>query len=125
LSGHFPRRNNGEEDCEEGHEEGCEEALGFDAPMTGVRFTPVLFFQPAHARASGHHHRAGRRSPPAGRAREEPIMAKTVAKKAAVKKAAPKKAAVKKAAAKKAAPKKAAVKKAAAKRPAKKGCKAC
>jgi hypothetical protein len=43
LSSHIPRRNNGEEDCEEGDEEGCEEALSFDAPMTGVMSHPRFF----------------------------------------------------------------------------------
>ena len=43
LSSHIPRRNNGEEDCEEGDEEGREEALSFDAPMTGVIAPPFFF----------------------------------------------------------------------------------
>ena len=52
LSSHIPRRNNGEEDCEEGDEEGREEALSFDAPMTGVISPP--FFLYADAPGSTH-----------------------------------------------------------------------
>jgi hypothetical protein len=44
LSSHIPRRNNGEEDCEEGDEEGREEALSFDAPMTGVISPPFFLY---------------------------------------------------------------------------------
>jgi hypothetical protein len=43
LSSFSPRRTNGEEDCEEGDEEGREEALSFDAPMTGVIAPPFFF----------------------------------------------------------------------------------
>jgi hypothetical protein len=44
LSSYIPRRNNGEEDCEEGDEEGREEALSFDAPMTGVISPPFFLY---------------------------------------------------------------------------------
>ena len=53
LSSHIPRRNNGEEDCEEGDEEGREEALSFDAPMTGV-VSPPFFLYPFNP--PEHHH---------------------------------------------------------------------
>jgi len=47
LSSYIPRRNNGEEDCEEGDEEGREEALSFDAPMTGVISPPFFLYAPS------------------------------------------------------------------------------
>jgi hypothetical protein len=59
LGSHIPRRNNGEEDREEGDEESREEALSFDAPVTGVTSPPSFFCSQPSGAPEAHIARSG------------------------------------------------------------------